>query len=196
MSRISLALLLLIWSLAGAGAQPTAPKLPETPLQQVAALPAMLAGWRRGQVTDFETRPNGAGLGAAAEYRPAAGGPGVATVYRYDRGLTEAATAASLAAELDQAVREVETLGPQRRYRIEARLPAEPLPGPDGKPALRCEHLVLAFEGGTRAESFLCLGVLRGGYLKLRMTLPLAAPGVAEQVVQGVGRDVVAAAAR
>lgn len=190
MSRISLALVLLLWSAPGVGAQPVASKLPATPLQQVAALPEVLAGWRRGQVTDFEARPNGAGLGAAAEYRPEAGGPGVATLYRYDRGLSEAAALASMPAELDQAVREVEMLGPQRRYRVEGRAPAAPLP------PLRCEYLVLAFEGGARAESFICLGVVRGGYLKLRLTLPPAAPGVAEQTVQALLREAVAAAAR
>ena len=172
------------------------PKLPETALQLVASLPELAAGWRRGEVTDFEARPNGACLGAAAEYRPAAGGLGVATVYRYDRGLEPAAAMASLEAELSQAVREVEILGPQRRYRVDGRLPAEPVPGPDGQPALRCEALGLAFEGGNRAEGFLCLGVVRGRFLKLRITLPLGPPGAAAQAAQALGREVVAAAAR
>ena len=192
--RILLALPLL--AMPGLAAAQPAPKLPETPLQLVAALPEVAAGWRRGEVSDFEARPNGAGLGAAVEYRPAAGGPGVATVYRYDRGLEPAVAAASLEAELSQAVREVEILGPQRRYRVEGRLPAEPVPGPDGAPALRCEALGLAFEGAGRAESFLCLGLVRARFLKLRMTLPLGAPGVAAQQVQALGQEVVAAAAR
>ena len=137
--------------------QPAAPvpKLPETPLQLVASLPELAAGWRRGEVTDFEARPNGAGLGAAAEYRPAAGGPGVATVYRYDRGLEPAAAVASLEAELSQAVREVEILGPHRRYRVDGRLPAEPVPGPDGQP--RCAARPWAWPSraatGRRASS-------------------------------------------
>ena len=68
--------------------------------------------------------------------------------------------------------------------------------GPDGRPALRCEALGLAFEGGSRAESTLCLGVVRGRFLKLRMTLPLGPPGVAAQQVQALGQAVVAAAAQ
>lgn len=202
--RILLALsLLALPGLAAAQQAPNqpapnqpAPKLPETPLQLIAALPEAAAGWRRGEVTDFEARPNGAGLGAAAEYRPVAGGPGVATVYRYDRGLEPAAAAASVEAELSQAVREVEILGPQRRYRVDGRLPAEPVPGPDGRPALRCEALGLAFEGGNRAEGFVCLGVVRGRFLKLRMTLPPGPPEAAAQMVQALGQAVVAAAAQ
>lgn len=197
MKRVILVVPLLVAAaLADPVAAQPALKLPETPLQLVAALPELAAGWRRGAVTDFEARPNGAGLGAAAEYRPAAGGPGVATVYRYDRGLQPAVALVSLEAELDQAMREVELLGPQRRYRVEGRQPAEPVAGPDGPPALRCAALVLAFEGGIRAESTLCLGLVRGRFLKLRMTLPLAAPGAAAQVVQAFGREVVAAAAQ
>ncbi|MDN3565737.1 hypothetical protein ACFQY5_11360 [Paeniroseomonas aquatica] len=184
-------------ALAGpVAAQSLAPgfKQPETPLQMVAALPEVAAGWRRGAVTDFEARPNGAGLGAGAEYRPAAGGPGVATVYRYDRGLAPAVALASLDAEMDQAMREVELLGPQRRYRVEGRQPAEPVTGPDGRPVLRCEALVLTFEGGPRAEGSFCLGLVRGRFLKLRMTLPPGAPGAAAAAVQAFGREIVAVA--
>ena len=197
MMRVSIGLLLLA---APASAQ--AVKAAPGPVEAIAALPGELAGWRRGTITDFETRPGGAGLGAAAEYRPAAGGPGVATLYIYDRGQNDGAEAAlpegvsspQVEAELTQAVREVEMLAAQRRYRLEGRLPAEPVPGPDGRPALRCESLALAFEGGNRADGFVCVGVVRGRFLKLRMTLP---PGPAEaerQAVQALGREAVAAA--
>ena len=195
------AVLLLLAAAALVGpvaAQPTpaAIKLPESPLQRIAALPELAAGWRRSDVTDFESRPKGGGLGAAAGYRPVAGGAGVATAYGYDRGLEPAAAAASLEAELTQAVREVDLHGPHRRYRLEGHLPAEPVPGPDGRPALRCEQLGMAFKGGHRAESFLCVGVVRGQFLKLRMTLPPGPPGAAAQQLQALGQEIVAAAAR
>ncbi|MBL6455019.1 hypothetical protein JMJ55_06765 [Belnapia sp. T6] len=180
-----LALLLLLVALPAAA---QGVKAPETPLQTIAALPTEAAGWRRGGVTDFEPRPGGAGMGAAAEYRPAAGGPGVLTVYVYDRGLAGGATAASLEAEMSQAVREIELVGPQRRYRVDARQP-----GPPVGQALRCEQFGLAFDGGNRADSFLCLGVVRSRFVKLRATFPAGALEAEAQQVQALGGAVVAA---
>jgi hypothetical protein len=165
----------------------------ETPLQRIAGLPAEASGWRRANVTDFEARPNGAGLGAAAEYRPSLGGPGVATLYLYDRALPGGATAESLAAELTQAVREIEMLGPMRRYRIEARQPGPAITLPSGAEAMRCEGFTLAFDGGSKSDSYLCLGLARGAFLKLRMTFPAGVPAVEAQQLQMLGGELAAA---
>ncbi|SDB08111.1 hypothetical protein [Belnapia rosea] len=162
-------------------------KAPETALQRIAALPAEAAGWHRVDVTDFEARPSGAGLGAAAEYRPVAGGPGVATLYVYDRGLAGGATPASLDGEFTQALREIEMLGAMRRYRVEARLPGPPVLGAAGREALRCAQFALAFDGGNRADSFLCLGVQEQRFVKLRMTLQAGAPEAEAQQLQALG---------
>jgi hypothetical protein len=170
-----------------------APKAPPTPLQRIAGLPAEASGWRRVDVTDFEARPNGAGLGAAAEYRPSLGGPGVATLYLYDRGIEGGASAESLAAEFTQAVREIEMLGPMRRYRIEARLPGPVVTLPSGAEAMRCEELILAFDGGTRSDSYLCLGLSRRAFLKFRMSLPAGVPAVEAQQLQMLGGELAAA---
>lgn len=164
-----------------------------TPLQRIAGLPAEASGWRRANITDFEARPNGAGLGAAAEYRPSLGGPGVATLYLYDRALPGGANAESLAAELTQAAREIEMLGPTRRYRVEARLPGPVITLPSGAEAMRCEEFILAFDGGPRSDSYLCLGLARGAFLKLRMTLPAGVPAVEAQQLQMLGGELAAA---
>ena len=196
MMRIVLVLLLLGFPIRLPGAAAQGVKLPQTPAEAVAALPGELGGWRRGSITDFEQRPNGAGLGAAAEYRPAAGA-GVATVYLYDRGiaaLPDGTASPQVEAELAQAMKEVELLAAQRRYRVEGRLPAEPVRGPGGRPALACEAVTLAFEGGSRSDGFVCIGVLRGRFLKLRLSLPAGAPEAEAELLQALGREAVAAA--
>ncbi|WP_043364689.1 hypothetical protein [Belnapia sp. F-4-1] len=170
-----------------------APKDAATPLQRIATLPAEAAGWRRASVTDFEARPNGAGLGAAAEYRPSPGGPGVATLYLYDRSLPGGATAESLAAEFTQAVREVEMLGPMRRYRIESRQPGPVITLSSGAEAMRCEEFSLAFDGGSRSDSYLCLGLSRRAFVKLRVSLPSVVPAVEAQQLRMLGGELAAA---
>jgi hypothetical protein len=158
------------------GVQDPGPKGPAPAVDAVAGLPAELAGWTRGPVTEFEARPGGTGLGAAIEYRPAVGG-GVATVYRYDRGETamhDGTAAPEVAREIRTAVGEVEAVGPTRRFTVAERRPETEVAGQSGRPALRCQPLVLAFAGGQRADSFVCVGVVGSRFLKLRMTLPAA----------------------
>ncbi|TCZ56607.1 hypothetical protein [Roseicella aquatilis] len=160
------------------------------------ALPAELAGWRRGAVTDFEGKPGGTGLGAAVEYRPAVGGPGVATIYFYDRGetgLPPGTVAPAVAGEIRRAVGEVEAVGPLRRFAVAARGPEADIAGADGRPALRCQPLVLAFEGGNRADSHVCLGVEGGHFVKLRMTLPASAESLSAKAVEAFGQALLAA---
>lgn len=158
--------------------------------EAAAALPGEIAGWRRGAVTDFARQPGGAGRGAAVEYRPVVGGPGVATVYLYDRGLaglSEDAASDQVASEIRTAVGEVEAVGPARRFQVAGRGTLLEIAGAGGRPGLRCAPLLLAFEGGNRADSYVCLGMVSGHFLKLRMTLPASAEAVSNQTVTGFG---------
>lgn len=193
MTRPLAALALLIALPAVAQGVNPARKGAETPLQRIAALPGEASGWRRAAVTDFETRPGGAGLGAAAEYRPSLGGPGVATLYLYDRAIPGGATAESLAAELTQATREIEMLGPMRRYRVEVRQAGPVITLPSGAEAMRCEALTLAFDGGSKSDSYVCLGLARRGFVKLRMSFPAGVPAVEAQQLQMLGGELAAA---
>ncbi|MBK1657300.1 hypothetical protein [Paracraurococcus ruber] len=186
----ALGLLLLAGPAAGQGV-----KGPATADAVAGGLPADLAGWRRGAVTDFTQRPGGAGLGAAVEYRPAPGGPGIATVYLYDRGRTDlrdGAASPEVEAELRGAVGEVEAVAPLRRYRVAERGTPVDLRGAGGREGLRCQPLVLAFEGGTLADSTVCLGVVAGRFVKLRMTLPAAAEDFSAKAVAAFGQAVLA----
>ncbi|TDH61314.1 hypothetical protein E2C06_17580 [Dankookia rubra] len=190
MRRMVLAML----TLAGPAAA-QAPKGPAPMAELAAALPAELAGWRRGAVSDFAGRPDGAGLGAAVEYRPVAGGSGIATVYLYDRGmagLPEGVASDQVAGEIRAAVGEVEAVGPLRRFQVAGRGTLMDIPGAGGRPGLRCEPLLLAFEGGNRADSYVCLGVVAGHFLKLRMTLPASAEALSAKVVEGFGEALLA----
>ena len=66
------------------------------------------------------------------------------------------------------------------------------MPGPGGRPALRCLRYGMLPETGVAAESHLCVGVLRGRLLKLRITQP-SAPGTRDREVVAMGAAVVAA---
>jgi hypothetical protein len=190
MRRMVLAMLLLAGPAAAQG-----PKGPVPMADLAAALPAELAGWRRGAVTDFAQRPGGAALGAAVEYRPVIGGPGVATVYLYDRGmagLPEGVASDQVAGEIRTAVGEIEAVGPLRRFQVAGRGKLTDIPGTGGRPGLRCEPLLLAFEGGNRADSYVCLGVVAGHFLKLRMTLPASAEELSGKVVTAFGEALLA----
>lgn len=184
MPRRLLPLLLLLLALPAAAQQGVAAR--PTPLVVVAGLPAQAGGFQRGELTDFETRPNGAGLGAAAEYRPPAAGGGVATVYVYDRG--GVATPEAIPAEMDGALKEVLGVAALRQYRVEGALPLAEAP-----PPLRCQALALAFEGGARADGFLCLGVVQGRFLKIRMTLPASPPPTGADRLRSFAAGILAA---
>ena len=192
MRRWAWAMLVLAGPAAAQG--PKGP--PPAAVEGLAALPAELAGWRRSAQTDFEQRPGGIGLGASVEYRPAAGGPGVATVYLYDRGradLTDGAAGPDVAAEIRAAVAEVESLGPLRRYVVAARPAETDIRGAGGRPGLHCLPLVLALEGGRQADSFVCLGIAGGKFVKLRMTLAASAEEISTNALTGFGEALLAA---
>ena len=197
-----LASLLLVALLAAPVSAAPARKAPPTlPIRGSAAetigsLPPELAGWRRGETTDFSARAGGAGLGLAVEYRPP-GGPGIATVYAYDRGVPpqrDGLVAPVLEAEVATARRELGSLGTYRGYQVLGIGDGPVIAGADGRPALRCDAALLAFASGPQADAFTCLGVHRGRFLKLRLTLPAAKPGFSEAVLGGFAAALLAAA--
>lgn len=182
-ARSVLLVVLLLW--AGAAAAQPDPRRRLTALDVVSALPASLGGLaRQGEVTDFESRPGGAGLGASASYRPADGRVGLATIYYYDganppRPNPPGLTAQDVERQIQSALRDIENLARERRYRVAATARSAPVPGADGRPAMGCARMLLIFHDGHRAESFTCVGVIGLRFLKLRMTLPVEGKGLA-----------------
>lgn len=156
-----------------------APALAQAPAELAQRLPAQVAGWERRDVTDFESRPGGAGLGAAVEYRPA-GAPGVATVFIFRaRGTAEE--------ELRRAQEEIRALAPMRQYTVGT---ARALPPP--RPGWRCVVLEQSYAGGQRADGHACVGEQRGWMTKLRLTLPAGedARGVLAALATAAGQAV------
>ena len=135
------------------------PAWAQAPAELAQRLPAEAAGWERRDVTDFESRPGGAGLGEAVEYRPP-GAPGVATIFLY-RGRSGAEE------ELRRAQEEIRALAPMRQYEVTA---ARAVPPP--RPGWRCVVMEQAYAGGRRADAHLCIGEARGWTVKLRLTVP------------------------
>ncbi|WP_426959076.1 hypothetical protein [Muricoccus radiodurans] len=151
---------------------PTAPVAQSAAAQAISALPMEIAGYRRNpQLTDFEARPNGAGLGAGADYQGGPGDPAV-TVFLYDRRrgtLSGDANHHVVSEELDMSSREIAGVGAQRGYRVAARRRLPDLVGPAG-PALRCDQYDLAYNDNTVATSYACLGLAGGRIFKFRAT--------------------------
>lgn len=169
---------------------------PAGPVQILEALPQELGGFARiGGVNDFEARPGGAGLGAAIEFREPASGA-IGTVYVYARGrkdLTEGAGNPAVEQELITAGQEIERAGQTRNYTIAQRARAADLPG-GGKPAaLRCDAYVLAFRNGNTNDSYACVGVLHGRFLKLRVSVPRRPGGEAGAMLTRFGNAMLVA---
>jgi hypothetical protein len=156
------------------------PALAQSPAAQaISQLPTESAGFLRRDISDFESRPGGQGLGASAEYRPASG-PGVATVYLYDRG-RPGITEANIPEELARAEAEARQVAQVRQFSMSAARPVAGMPG------VQC----LAFEWSfpqQRADSFACVGAWGSAFFKLRMTLPAGpgSEGVMQQFLAGL----------
>lgn len=169
---------------------------PAGPVQILEALPQELGGFARiGQITDFESRPGGAGLGAAVEFREPASGS-IGTVYVYARGrkdLAEGAGNPAVEQELVTAGQEIEQAGRTRNYTVAGRSRAADLPGGGKPPALRCDAYVIAFAGGSTTDSYACAGVRNGRFLKLRVSVPRRPGGAPEALLARFGNAVLAA---
>ncbi|WP_207540007.1 hypothetical protein [Sabulicella rubraurantiaca] len=136
-----------------------APAFAQAPAELASRLPAEAAGWLKRGVTDLESRPGGAGLGAAAEYRPPSG-PGVATVYLYRRATT-------VEAELARTQEDIRSLGAMRQYTVSA-----PREWGSLLTGARCLVAEQRFAGGQAADTYACVGQSAGWTVKLRVTLP------------------------
>ncbi len=178
-----------------------APPVPAQPAKAPQAVapaypwPAAIGPWRRDGVTDYGARTGNPGLGVGANYLPEDGQGGAATFYLYDRNrrdLVDGADGEGVAAEIVEAIREIEVLAPQRRYRLAARQGMAPVIGPGGRPTMRCEAMLLEFEGDGPRRSILCIGVAGGRFVKLRLTRPTAAPGDPEKLAHAFAREMLA----
>lgn len=147
-------------------------------MEQIARLPAALAGFRRGPVTNFEARAPGFGQGV--EYT-ASRRAAVATVAVYDRGYDRVpANPADPAqvAELDLAVRDATVLPPRTTGRTLAEESRAPLPAAGG-PDLTCADLAGTF-GRTPIRRTVCVGGARGRFVTIQVTMPDRTPSIAD----------------
>jgi hypothetical protein len=196
-----LALALALGLLAGpvTAQQPVAPLPAVGPVQMLAAvLPMEAAGFVRGSIVDFARDADDPGLGAAIEYRPPSGA-GVATVYYYDRGLSglpDGATGPAVQQEVQLALGEIQAVAAVRRYTVAQVGDMPSIAGRDGQAALRCTAMLLVYEGGRQTDSYLCVGVVHGRFLKLRATLPVGQPGANQQRMLEFGQTITAAVER
>ncbi len=157
-----------------------------SPLALVASLPPTLGGFlRNGRPIDYESQPGGTGLGASQNYLWPGASQGVGTVYVYDglgvrqrRGLPP--SVAELAQEFPRAQDQIVAVGQLRSYRVAAVGTAPSIPGPGGQPALACRRYLLALDAGGMAESYLCIGIVAGRFVKLRVTMPPGPGGQAK----------------
>ncbi|WP_338661333.1 hypothetical protein VQH23_13910 [Pararoseomonas sp. SCSIO 73927] len=191
---VSLTLLLLA-GCAGAGGPGgvPAPASRPTPLEEARALPAEFDTFRRtGDVLDFEAQPGGAGLGAGVRYAASNGERTVATVYIYDRGRPRAPEGAAspdvpeelraTTAELNAAIR----TGLYRSVKFSTAIEL----GQRGAPAdLRCLNYSIIQRDGTPTGDSVCVTVLRGRFMKVRVSLfnpaePVAAGVLAAAILQ------------
>jgi hypothetical protein len=147
--------------------------LARPPLVEVLGrLPAEVAGFERGDTTNFEERQPG--YGSAVEYAtPARPGlparAAVASVLIYDLGqrpMTGDAPAAQVTPVLDEAVREATTLPPGRTLAETGRRVLE-VPGG----GMICADLAGSF-GRTPVEQQVCAGTAAGRFLRVHVTMP------------------------
>jgi hypothetical protein len=150
------------------------PSASASPTRLLERMPQELAGFARfGQLTDYEVRPGGAGFGASMEFRDPRTGA-IGTVYIYTRGrtdLTDGADGRAVEQELDLAGQEVQRAGQIRDYTVTRGGRAPDFPS-GGKPAaLRCDAYVVSFRDGRIADTYACVGMQRGRFLKVRFSV-------------------------
>lgn len=127
------------------------------------ALPAELAGFERGEMTDFEPRAKGFGMSIRYDT------PGIkATVYLYDmgiRGLPEGADNQNVQAQAQQSMRDIEQMHSDVRI-LEAFAH-----GPDScSNFLRTKVSYIEARSGAALHSYLYLGSKKGNFVKLRVS--------------------------
>ena len=147
----------------------------------LARLPVEVAGFERGETTNFEERQPG--YGSAVEYTtPARNGlparAAVASVMIYDMGrppLPDNAPAELVTPLLDEAVREATVLPPGRTLAETGR---RTLTLPAGG-SMTCADLSGSF-GRTAVEQQVCAGTAAGRFLRVHVTMPRRNSNVAD----------------
>lgn len=207
MIRLSIAALLTGATLAlslpamaqkgGSGPPPQAgPMAQGTPLQTVSALPQDVFGFRRaGDPTDFEQRSPG--LGASVEYRARLGtANAVATVYVYtagQSGLPEGPDSPAVQAQMLNMGREVDAVARQRGNTLMGEGSGPAIIGRTGRPALRCAQYMIRAANGGQVDSYGCIGVVGGRFLKIRLSSGNPSGQVNQAALNAFGRGIVMA---
>lgn len=168
-----------------------------TPVEAVQGLPAELAGFQRfGEVTDYGQRAGDPRLGASVEYSASpGGGRAIATIYVYSggrSGLQDGADTPEVRAQLETMGREVDAVARQRGNTLLGEATAAPIPGRAGRPALRCNQYLLRTRNGGPLDSYGCIGVVGGRFLKIRMTSTGPVPAN-QEALAAFGRGIVVA---
>lgn len=154
-------------------------------------LPVEVAGFERGDTTNFEDRQPG--YGSAVEYvTPARNGlparAAVASVMIYDMGrppLPDQAGAEVITPLLDEAVREATVLPPGRTLAETGR---RALPLADGG-SMTCADLSGSF-GRTAVDQQVCAGTAAGRFLRVHVTMPRrnASAADADEFTRGIAQ--------
>ncbi|HEY4250836.1 MAG TPA: hypothetical protein VGM87_06535 [Roseomonas sp.] len=154
----------------GAAAGPDRPAL----ARMAAAFPPELAGFRRvGEITDYESRPGGAGLGASASYRPADGAGAAATIYLYDRGRrrqVDGGHSPDIAEELRMTRAEIDALVRAGRYRAVTPEAGMRVAGTPDAGGMRCLNFRVVQANGSPTGDSVCVSVQGGVFVKVRVT--------------------------
>ena len=181
----------------GTGPAPQAgPVAQGTPMQTVSALPGEVFGFRRaGDATDFEQRSPG--LGASVEYRARLGtANAVATVYVYSggqTGLPEGPDSPAVQAQMQSMGREVDAVARQRGNTLMSEASGPAIQGRAGRLVLRCNQYMVRTANGGQVDSYGCLGVVGGRFVKIRMTSANPSGPVNQAALVAFGRGIVMA---
>lgn len=179
MIRIGLVALLLLAGCAAPGTRQTAPSpvtAPKTvlsPIAAIEALPAELNGFRRTiPIVDFETSPNGAGLGASARYVPINGERIVSTVFIYDRGQhrqPDGGESPDVGLEIAAAHSEMNGMVRIGRFRTVTPGSAADFKSAD-KTTQRCASFSVVQQDGSPTGDAICVTINKGRFVKVRLT--------------------------
>lgn len=177
MRPLATALLLVVGLAAAPTAATAQAKLDASSaaVRAVEALPPQLGAFRRvGPITDYEQRPNGAGLGASARYVPASGEQRMAvTIYIYDRGRVwqpEGASSPQVAQELRTVGAEVNAMVQAGRYQSATPGSGMGVGSPSGPDSARCASFSVVQQDGAPTGDSACVAVQQGSFLKVRVT--------------------------
>jgi hypothetical protein len=141
---------------------------------QAQTFPQQLGSFRStGDFTNFEQRPNGAGLGVSMRYGRKDGA--YATVFLYDLGRRRAPEGGAnpdVQAELARSMSETGAAVSRGYYRAVTPVETDMLLTGNGRaPGIRCSNFRITNNDGRVTGESMCLTVLNGRFLKARVSL-------------------------